>query len=414
MNHIIRWCITKQPFTFAIILFSVLSFSCMKEKDFQGIVSTDKTKPGIVTDVKVTNINGAALITYTSPNSDNLLYVMAEYSIRDGKTVTTKATYFTDTLKVEGFKEAKEYEVKLYAVSRAEVKSDPVIVKVNPNTPVYKLVRNTLRMDPTYSGVRITGTNPDRVFENIVLLHYDKIEKKFIVVDQHFRDDSTISYPVRGFDTTAHQFGVFVSDKWGNVSDTLIKTLNPLYDELMDKSKFAPLRMANTDATLYTASGGWGPVEYMWDNNTGTGWHTAGNTSFPINCTFDMGISSVINHFIIWERYDDWSWKHNNPKSFTLWGRNDAPTDVALPMTAKFGDNVGGWINLGTFDYPYPPSGNPITNITESDKQFVKDGVDFDIPGTCPMVRYMRVSVTETWGGSSDAHITELNFFHAP
>ncbi|MDH7460971.1 DUF4959 domain-containing protein [Chitinophagaceae bacterium 26-R-25] len=396
----------------ASLMLMATLFSCSKMDQYQAIVSTDQTKPDPVTDVKVNNINGGALITYTLPKSQNLLYVVAEYNINDGKPMQAKASYYTDTLRVEGFADEKEYTVKLYAVSRAEIKSDPVEVKIKPLTPVFKLLRNTLTLDATYSGVTIKGTNVNKSLQNIVLLEYDNTAKSYKVVDQHYRADSTIKYSIRGYDTLEHKFGLYVSDKWGNVSDTLITSLKPLYDVLLNKSKMSPYRLS-TDAALYTASGGFGPVEYLWDDNTGSGWHTAGNLAFPILVTFDMGVSAKLNHFVMWERYDDYSYAHNNPKTFTVWGTNETPQNVALPLTSNEGDVVSGWTNMGNYKYPDPPSGNKPPNITASDNQFVKDGVDFDVPPG-PKVRYLRIAVGSTWGGTSDGHIMELNLYADP
>lgn len=403
----------KLNFLVAAMLLAVTLFSCTKGDQYQAIVSTDPTKPDPITNVKVDNINGGALITYTLPKTQNLLYVLAEYTIRDGKPMQAKSSYYTDTIRVEGFAEEKEYTVKLTAVSRAEVKSDPVEVKIKPLTPVFKLVRSTLTIDPTYSGVSIKGTNKIKMLENVVLLEYDNITKSYNVVDQRYRADSVIKYSVRGYDTMEHKFGVYVSDKWGNVSDTLIQTIKPLYDVMLAKNKFSPYRLAS-DAQLYDASAGFGPVEYLWDDNTGTGWHTSANLTFPIFVTFDMGVSVKLNHFVMWERYDDYAYKHNNPKTFTIWARNDTPQDAVLPQVSNEGDVVSGWTNIGNYRYPDPPSGNTPPNITESDKQFVKDGVDFDIAVGNVKMRYIRIAVGSTWAGSTDAHIMELNMYADP
>ena len=55
----------KQGLPVLSVLLVLLLGSCKKNEGFNGPVSTDKTKPGVVTNIKVKNLNGAAYITYT-------------------------------------------------------------------------------------------------------------------------------------------------------------------------------------------------------------------------------------------------------------------------------------------------------------------------------------------------------------
>ncbi|HWZ05242.1 MAG TPA: DUF4959 domain-containing protein, partial [Mucilaginibacter sp.] len=76
----------KQLLPVILVIIMGLFGSCKRSDGFNAPVSNDKTKPGVVTNIKVKNINGAAYITYTLPNSPNLLYVQAQYNI-NGKTI---------------------------------------------------------------------------------------------------------------------------------------------------------------------------------------------------------------------------------------------------------------------------------------------------------------------------------------
>src|SRR5258708_25004031 len=147
-------------------------FSCSKIDNYNGPVSTDKTKPGIVTNVRVVNFNGGAYIIYTLPNSPNLLYVQAEYKINDTKSRQTKSSYYSDTITVNGFANIQDYTVTLYSVSRADVKSDPVTVTVHPATPVYKLVRPTIVLSPDFGGVNIKAIDSFKKPVGIILISY--------------------------------------------------------------------------------------------------------------------------------------------------------------------------------------------------------------------------------------------------
>ncbi|MCH5719180.1 DUF4959 domain-containing protein [Niabella hibiscisoli] len=90
-----------------------------------------------------------------------MLYVKANYYLGEGtdRPVETRSSYFSDTTTLEGFAKTKEYEVKLTVVSRANVESDPVIIKIHPLTPVYQLVASNLTMTPDFAGVRVQSKN---------------------------------------------------------------------------------------------------------------------------------------------------------------------------------------------------------------------------------------------------------------
>ena len=113
---------TKSPLVSMILLaaVSMLLFlvSCKEAEGFNTAVSTDQTKPPQVTAVKVENYAGGAVITYSLPKTDNLLYIMAEYRINDRVVRQSKSSYYTDTIRVEGFEKSQDYDVALYAVSR--------------------------------------------------------------------------------------------------------------------------------------------------------------------------------------------------------------------------------------------------------------------------------------------------------
>lgn len=374
-------------------------------------VSTDKTKPGVVTNIKVDNYNGGADITYDLPNSSNILYVLAKYKIRDNVSRETKSSYYTDTIKVEGFAQAKEYEVTLYTVTRANVMSDPVTVKVNPQTPVYQLVRPSISISPDFGGVNVKSLNPLKKEIGVILIAYDDVTQEMEIQDQFFTKTDTIDYSVRGYKTDARNFGVYITDKWGNISDTLSVRLNPLYEEQLDKTKFSQYTLAS-DAELY--DGNW-IVSKLWDDNKGEpGWHTNSGGKTPFICTFSVGATYKLSRFILWARPDTYAYGHGNPRDFSLWGSNaDSPKDAQLPLSAPEGTIIGDWVNMGNYNYPPPPSGMaPPGN--SADNEFVKAGVNFNVPFNAPSVKFLRVSVARTWSGGSFAHILELSFFGKP
>jgi len=68
-------------------------------------------------------------------------------------------------------------------------------------------------------------------------------------------------------------------------------------------------------------------------------------------------------------------------------------------------------VNLGNYNYANPPSGAAPTAATDADRAFVAQGVNFDVSITSPAVRYLRLSVGETWSGGEFAHSCELSIY---
>lgn len=394
----------------SVVLLIALS-SCKKNEGYNTEpVSTDNTKPGVVTNIKVTNFNGGAYITYTLPNSSNILYVQGQYKINDVTTRQTKASYYTDTITVDGFAQSKEYEVTLNVVSRANVMSDPVTVKVHPDVPFYRLVKPTVNIVKDFGGVTIAALNPKKKDIGIILLALDSSTNALEVQDQHYTNADTVNYSVRGYKAYPRKFGVYVTDKFGNRSDTTLVTLTPLFEALLDKTKFSSFRTASDSPIAY----GW-DVPYLWDNKTdgfSNGWHTAPGVPGPMQVTFGLGVSAQLSRFILWERPNEYTYAHGNPRDFSIWGSNSAnPQDAKLPESAVVGAVMGDWINLGNYHFPNPPSGLTPGFTNSADEDYVKKGVNFNLPSNSPPVRFMRMMVHRTWSNGDFAHAMEFSVY---
>lgn len=401
----------NQSFALIILLMVIGATSCKKNNGFNEIVSKDMTKPDVVTNIKVDNFNGGSYITYDLPNSPNVLYVLAKYRINDKTIRETKSSYYSDTVIVEGFAKEKEYEVELHTVSRANVKSDPIYVKVNPKTPVYKVVSPTLQLVSDFGGINIKAQNTLKKEVGIIFVAYNAQTRQMEVEDQFFTKAENIDYSIRGYASTAKDFGVYVTDKWGNISDTLKANLTPLYEELVDKSKFSVYNLSSDTPIGYN----W-QLPNLWNGNTdGDGWHTLEGNPRPYVATFSIGKTYKLSRFVMWERTGTFTYGHGNPKEFSIWGSNVAqPRDQVLPILAPVGTVLGDWINLGNYNFPNPPSGNPPSAYTPGDEAFVKAGVSFNVPFNAPDVKFIRLAVGNTWSGGATAHVIEMSFYGRP
>lgn len=386
--------------------------ACKKNNGFNAIISEDTTKPQPVSNIKIDNFNGGANITYDLPNSPNILYVLAKYNINDKAVRETKSSYYQDTVVVDGFAKAKPYQVTLYTVTRANVMSDPVTVTVNPLTPVYLAVRPSIKLSADFGGVSIIADNPLKKQIGIVVMSYNKNTQSMEIEDQRFTMDAKIDYAVTGFAAVERSFGVYVTDRWGNISDTLQKPIIPLYEEKMDKTKFNALNL-NTDSPI---DFGW-TLPNLWnDQIDGNGWHTAYGVALPYSCSFGIGKTYKLSRFVLYERTGErFTYKFANPKEFSLWGTNSStPQDIRLPVRAAEGTVIGNWVNLGNFRFPDPPSGNLPSASNSADEDYVKKGVSFKVPFAAPSVKYLRIAVATVWGTEAAAHLMEITPYGTP
>jgi hypothetical protein len=396
----------------SIVMISIIS--CKRSDGDRVPVSTDNTKPGVITNVKVDNYNGGAYITYTLPKSENILYVLAKYQIRNGVSRETKSSYYSDTVTVEGFAKEADYEVTLYTVSRANVSSDPVKVTVHPKTPPYVSIKATTTIGADFGGVNVKSLNPLKKDIGIIVTVYDKSTNSMEIQDQHYTRSDTINYSVRGFNTDLRNFGVYITDKYGNISDTIKQSISPLFEALLDKSKFSPYNLSSDTPIGY----GWA-LPNLWNGVTdgsAAGWHTEPGHNPPFICTFNVGASYKLSRFILWERPDAgsdlYAFGHGNPKIFTLWGSNvPQPKDAVLPLSSAVGTVVGDWTNIGNFTYPNPPSGLPPQAHNAADNAFVMEGVNFNISLAAPKVHFIRLAVGLTWSGGNIAHAMEISLY---
>lgn len=398
----------------ALLAFMAILPACKKSDRYREAESTDKTKPQVVTNVRVKNLNGAAVITYALPDVKNLLYVQADYKINGTDSRQSKASYFLDTIRVEGFHSSQDYTVTLRAVSRANVQSDPVTITVHPDTPYYQLIRKSLVLAPDFGGLNIKAKNINKKNIGVNFVAIDPATNRFTIQNQRFTNADTINYSVRGYTPNPTRFGVFISDEFGNVSDTSIVTLTPLYEELLDKSKFFNYPQPS-DAVI----GYGGIVPYLWDGQTQEvngfqPWSTQPGTlgaTKRIQCTFGLGRTYKLSHFLMYFR----GYGYDNPKNFTIYGStSDSPADAPTLGGLPFGTKVGDWTVIGNYRVPDPPSGLPQGQTNSADQVFLNAGVDFNVSFDAKPVKYIRIVVKDTWFGLDYTNIREISMYGAP
>jgi hypothetical protein len=387
----------RKIYVLAACLIVALGYSCSKEDKIGMVSDPNAPAPAQVSDVKIQETPGGAILTYKLPADPNLSYVKAVYEIQPGVFRESKSSIYVDTLSLVGYGDTQEREVKIYSVGRNEKASEPISMEFTPLTPPILSAYETLKINATFGGVSLNLDNIAQGNITIKLIVDSTGQNTWAPVNSFYTSASKAYFAQRGFKPEEKKFGVYLQDRWNNKSDTLISTLTPVLEEVITKDTFKEVKLP-TDTYLYVESYS---MPRIWDGKFQYNIFATPHTSpMPQWFTFDMGKKVVISRFKEWQ-YHESPYSGSSVKKFELWGSNNPDAD-------------GGWNNwelLGTFE-SFKPSGRPQGSNTADDINYgVNNGEDFEMPAQVPAVRYVRFKTLETWGGGKQVVITELSFW---
>ena len=391
---------TKNYKLFAgYLLFVGLFLGSCTKVETQKPINAEKGKPGVVTDVSVINSPGGATITYALPKAGAGVvpsYIMAEYEINKltHRKRQAKASVYDNKILVDGFNTAGEYTINLYSVSASEEKSEPIVVKVNPATPPFRTVLSSLDLLTDFGGIAATFENPTKAKIAVSIITQNS-NSEYYAAQTLYTSSESGNVVARGFDNKLRKFGVFVRDGFDNYSDTLWLETTPLFEKLLDKTKFREYNLPGDNLAAY----GW-VVSNLWDNNMNTGYHSEEGIPMPIRITFDLGKVVKLSRFKIYQRDDGLLYAWGNPRKWTMWGSTSPDPQGSFQ----------GWTQLKDCE-SVKPSKSPLGTNTPEDVAYVKAGEEFVFPLTAPEVRYIRFQCTENWSNSGRLHMMELTFW---
>jgi hypothetical protein len=396
-------CIIKKLVITIIAIITITS--CGKQMGREPL-NNDSSMPAIVSNVKVENRSGKAKLMYTVPFDKNLLYVQAEYKLSSGEAASRKASYYEDSLIVDGFSDTLEHEVSLYSISRSGVKSDPVIVKVRPLEASIFRVMKSLKIDNAFGGFNITALN--LTSENIGIIVLTKNIFKEYEANNNlsvFTNENNILSKIRNMDTTTVRIGFLVKDRWGNSTDTIYKDITPIYEVQLAPANFRGVAMPN-DAPQVTNGA---RLEYAWDGRFGwpytsfTDQSKGGNV--PHIVTFDMGVTAKLSR--VWIRPFPEGTRYyylSTMKRFEIYGATNPTSDGSLDAT---------WTLLGSYEV-VKPSGLPYGNDNALDQATASAGFNYEISLSAPRVRFLRIRCLENFAGGTAQSMNEINVYGDP
>lgn len=382
-------------FLFASLLLTAVG---CKEADRVDLVDDSKPAPVALKEVTVKPILGGVILKYQIPNDENLLCIKAVYEIRPGKTYEAKGSIYVDSLVLRGFGSSETTQIQIYSVGKNGKESQPLLVDVTPDIPVVKDVAETINFRRAVGGIKFSYQNRSK--ENLTyelvkelpeLNRWETIRKFYSGLE---KGDQT----QRGLEAVETHFGLIISDRWGNISDTIKAVMTPIFEEEVPKPWTHKEMIGDSWAAGrpdLTIDKMWDGRWDVWDNYL---WASSGSTLFPQSFTIDLGhlteITRIVEHQRLVETY-----KGTSVKRFDVFGtaKNNPDPDF----------NSEDWILLGEFE-SFQPSGQTGAP-TEEDIQYGSvEGENFEFvdengdPKPTPPIRYLRWRTWETWNGQTE------------
>lgn len=379
----------------------VFIFSCKDEVKDHNPLFGNGEKPAPVSGVKVQNIEGGSIITYNLAADPSILYVQADYAVNDKVSRQEKSSYYSDTIRVNGFAKAGAYKVVLRTVGRNEMKSDPVEITVNPLTPPYLTIASSLKLNPDFGGINVSYANPKENEVGIIVVTdslngYEYLDTKYV-------KDPAGNFSIRGLQQKEKTFGAYVRDRWGNVSDTVFVKTTPYKEVELDKSKMSALVLPG-DMLACCGSSANVPLS----NNGAGDWAFYGLPSerVPERITYDLGKTVKMSRFKLWMRVNGIAeFANGTPKKFKIYGSNNPNPNGDLDET---------WIQLGDVYELKKPSGLPYGKRNAEDDAAKYEGSEFVLPLPAQSIRYWRFVLISNYAQGKGMEIAAFKFWGDP
>lgn len=399
--------INLRPLLYAALLL-IVTISC-KDEVLNKPNVTNTTPPGVVSNVKVVNKNGKALLTYTIPSDQDLAYVKAVYETTPGVVQEVKASYYTNQMELGGYADTLPHIVKLYAVNNSEISSAPISVTVNPLTPAYKMAFKTLTVSPAFGGYTVRCDNP--TLENLsIITMVDTLGKgkyiQTIGMDNVYSNAAKIVSVTRSQPAVPRKYGFLIRDRWLNQTDTMFQTITPIFEMMISKKTPAWTNYVLTGDTP-PKPGSNTAVSYIYNGNYNNGWSSIyfgdESAAAPTSITLNLGVQHTLSRFQInpYIEIGNAYYVRGNVKNFEIWGSN-APN-----LSGAF-DNT--WTLLNTYTV-VKPSGGPLGTETAADYAAGHAGWQFDIPEGKGAFQYIRIRNLSNWQGSYFMSISQFTLW---
>jgi hypothetical protein len=405
----------------------VICIAGCKEEGRLDHIDDSAPAPAQVTVKSVSPIPGGAVIRYNIPKDVNLLAVKAVYD-RGNEICETKASFYCDSLIVEGLRNTDPQEVKLYSVGRNEKLSEPVPVQITPLAPPIKFVN--FDIETTFGGVKVSfNNNITRAPLALVLLIDTAGDGNWQHLRTFYAEAINGVFMQKELESKKSKFALHIRDRWLNCSDTIVKDLTPILEVKLSKSTWTDANFpGDSNAPLQGNASQYG-IRLLWNGEEAPLWtsHCFGSATtspMPQHVTISLGYRASISTLRLWPRQQTGQGEYEMyasmyPRIFELWGADNPPAEAGFDH----------WTLLGRWEV-FKPSGygadGSVGAITPDDKIYFEYNQIYNLePGqewqdpymTVTHVRLRTVHSFGTYAGNLTTGaiiISEMTLFGQP
>ena len=405
----------KTTLKFIILLLILVVFYCCQDDTRMIHIDPNAPAPAIVTNISQASIPGAVVLTYSIPSDPNLSYVKAVYDIRPGYTCETIGSFYADTLLLAGFGDTLSHTVKIFSVGRNNKESEPIILTVKAKIPPAFTTLETIQLDSTFGGISVGFKNVSHAELRIITMCDTLGIGKWNMGKIIYTKADSGFVKIKGYKSTERRkFGIYVQDRWGNKSDTIIKWMTPLYEVRIPNTGTTPFKLLYLpgDLTNNVAEGGIVNSKYTCtsiidnictekENILAT--HTLNR--YPQCFTIDLAQTVQFSQIKLWHRTGYNAFSSTSVYEFEAYG------SATLPNLDGSWDN---WTLLAPRFTSFRPSGLPYGTSSTTDNIYGSTlGEDFYFNKPSIPVRYVRFKIISNWAKSTNGlfNIAEVGFF---
>jgi|SRR5690625_112720 len=377
-----------------VLLVVFLILGACDSDDENLFVDLNKDAPEVVSVLEVVNIPGGAIINYEIPDDENLLGVKASYT-RNNELVEVKASKYVDTIRVEGFGDTASQEIELRSIGYNGKESSPILVDIDPLLPPVKTVR--FELESGFGGVVVDLKENTTNSALAVIVLADTIgDSPLEEIHTFYTQATEIKLARRGLKPVNTNFGVFIRDRWGNVSDTLYASLTPIQEIELPKSDFRNAALPTDYFETAEGSSNY-RLENLWSGDNSSFYASSHSGPIPQWFTIDLGRKMSISRIQKWPRDEYELYSSTAPRTFEVWGSDDPNPDGSWDES---------WELLGEFEQ-FKPSGYgeglAVGPITDEDIDYWYNRTEFEFiptenaPNPHKPVTHLRFKITSTF-----------------
>ncbi len=123
--------------------------------------SDDDTTLTTVTNLSYEPTMGGAIIKFTAPESNDLLYVKAAYVNSLGQKVFRSTSIYDNKIEIDGLAdETRSYPISVSAVDKWGGETSANVINVTPGRSYINIIKDNLEIHPMCGGLSITWENP--------------------------------------------------------------------------------------------------------------------------------------------------------------------------------------------------------------------------------------------------------------